>query len=69
MSMETPLSSSKLGMLLDISMFKQKNNDTPTSITQLHAPATLTLDIPADIQKTGRTFSALGVKVGTPPRS
>ncbi len=58
------LGSNTLGMFLDISMHKIKSSAplTAESITTLNEPIKITLEIPANLQKEGRTFSAIAVK-------
>ena len=47
----------RVGMVLDLSMYKKIGNDSPTKLTDLHGhKISFTLAIPAGLRKAGRTF-------------
>ncbi len=53
-----------LGMYLDISMFKQKDDEPKESIERLNAPIQFGLDVPAALRSTGRIFNLIRVHEG-----
>ncbi len=58
------LNGHQVGMYLDISLFKQKDSDPRQSITQIGAPILIGMDVPASLQRAGRTFSVIRVHDG-----
>ena len=56
--------SAKVGMYLDLSLYKKVGTDDPTKVTDLNEQIEVTVDLPASLIKDNRTYGAVRVHNG-----